>query len=658
MRSKFAKIHIRANHSDIISTDVFDTLLLRRGISERTRITTGEARFSRLLATNGIIRHRDDLIHARLLAQRLAYRALNMMAPNGGEVRLVDVISRQLAILNLPQAMIDDRLAIEISIEKTALLANGPLAMLLRRSKMHGARVVAISDTGLSEIMLSELINHFHGPGLIDKVYSSADIGMTKRGGNLFAHVMHEEAVSAENMLHLGDDAKADFLVPNSMGIPAVHFPISKLQRWASLVNGGKTEMFRQISQSRRLFKTEPGPSDKKSFGRQVFGPIAAEFCLSIWLYIEEASKNGDAALLFCARGGIGIRETFERFLVARKLQTDAPRANLLVSRLVAARAAIVVRSPAVLDELGREFSGLPFIEVANALGGKTYDLGLEWNSTFDPNHFFEMLETQPGRQVLSDIIKQNELFERHLNFVSGGARRIILCDTGLYGSTQRLLAAGFPDRHFETIQFARCNYKGLSEDHFSRTVGLIVEQRFYTRTNVKTAILRYWQIAESLFEPAVPSVRILSEDAAGDVVANSGNIKFGCVDPTIGNLLLEGALEYIDQAPSGSEFFRDSRRAWYRLRKAIINPTPTDLAILSVGVRSVDFGRSQLVEVINKNSAGDIVQQLKAVKNNMWREGGIAKDFRRLRIPLIVLIELSHVFRGISWHFRSSGRN
>ncbi|MFT8117539.1 hypothetical protein ACMYL3_24745, partial [Salmonella enterica subsp. enterica serovar Typhimurium] len=66
-----------------------------------------------------------------------------------------------------------------------------------------GVRIVAVSDTALSTDALAELINHFHGPGLIDRIYSSADVQASKRFGGLFTAVLEAEAVPPSNVLHM-----------------------------------------------------------------------------------------------------------------------------------------------------------------------------------------------------------------------------------------------------------------------------------------------------------------------------------------------------------------------------------------------------------------------------------------------------------------------
>ena len=634
---------------DLISTDVFDTLLLRQPRSQRSRVMQAEQNFARLLRDNGISIGPDHLFRARQLAERFAYRALNV-GGGSGEVRLVDIIQRQLAMLGLPERLIEQRIALEMAIEKVSLSANEKLARALRLQRQAGIRIVAVSDTALPTRHLVELINYFHGPGLIDNVYSSADIGESKRFGRLFSRVLEEEGVAASRLLHLGDDFHADYAVPRKMGIHALHLPKGRLRQMAARADGARAEAMRGVrTRMSRPSGRMPDLVDRAAFGREVFGPIVAQFCLYIWLYARQAETQGDAALLFCARGGIGIREAFERLIAKLELPLAIRRENILISRLVAARAALIQQSSSVLDELGREFKKNTFVDVANALGGRTYDLSGPWQLPFEPSRFFAMIDSPEGRVVLEDIARQNRLFERHLEQVAGEAARIILCDTGLYGSTQRLVAAGLPERKFETIQFARCNYKGLSEDHFPQVTGLVVEEDLYNPLRIETVILRYWQIIESLFEPAIPSVRHLSEAADGTVYSNAGEIAYARLDPSHGNLLLSGALQYIDRIKDGTEIMSDADLAWVRLKQAITNPRAFDMMALGVGARSVDFGRQESVYVLKQSVAPDLARRLTAVKSQLWREGAIARDFPFLKTALLPALEMAHIVRGVS---------
>jgi hypothetical protein len=557
-----------------------------------------------------------------------------------------------LKMLNLPDSLIGERVRIEILVEKSSLFPNQTLADQLRMRRRSGTRLVAISDTTLSADAVAELIRHFHGPGLVDRVYSSADQRLTKRDGNLFIAVAQAENVPLERMIHVGDDLIADVRSPLAIGISAHHMPRPRYRRRIRAANGASIEagrLLRRRMRSRERASTA-AIDDAYSFGHLVLGPIVAQFCLRIWLYAQGAEDAENTVLLYCARGGIGIREAFERLLTRLNLPLGMRRENVMISRLVAARAAILAPGDAVVEELDREFQGDLLADVANALGGRRYQLPAAWNQQLSARQFVTLLFGDSGTDVLADIQRQNALFTRHLKRLTGDASRIILCDTGLYGSTQRLLASGFPELRVETIQFARSNYKGHSEEHFSKVAGLVVEQNFYSPLNLSSCVLRYWHLVESLFEPAVSSVRLFSENEAGEATANCGDISFGAIDPSEKNSLLRGALAYIDDLPEngGAVALRDAETAWRDLKHAIIHPTKTELRCLEVGGRSVDFGRSDVRDVVASANNMTLVKKIRSLKAQLWREGAIAREFPVMKHALLPMLDSIMSLRGL----------
>ncbi|MCK1404969.1 HAD family hydrolase [Bradyrhizobium sp. 76] len=640
----------RTDNLEAISTDVFDTLLLRNSRSERARIVMGERLFSRQLEQEGRTVETDLLAEARMQAQRLAFRGLSLRR-RPGEVRLVDIISRQLALLGLPQTLIGKRYQIELEVEKTSLTANLELAKYLRTHRDAGVRILAISDTTLSTQAVRELIHHFHGPDLIDAVYSSADVGLTKRAGGLFAAAMKSEGISPHRLAHIGDDLLADVKIPSAMGINACHAPRPVIRKYIRYASGISTEVGKFLRSQLRAAKLSTSYGDSAgSFGRHIFGPIITQFCLLIWLYVLEAGGDSNPCLMFCARGGVGIREAFERVVLRLGLPIQVRRENIMISRLIAARAALLAQDNSAAEELDREFSGSSMAEVAAALGGKTYELPTEWHQPMFGPTFVKLLFDKSGTEVLANIDFQHSLFVRHFEQLIGDSDRIILCDTGLYGSTQRLLASAFPDVRLETIQFARSNYKGHSEEHFPKVSGLLVEQNFYSPLNVRSVVLRYWHLIEGLFEPDVPSVRLFFESDDGQIRANCGDITFGVVDPTTKNALLAGALSYIDSLAvcDGAVALNDAESAWRQLRRAITRPTEADLRCLGVADRSVDFGRAEVLSIFVAEKQGTLVHRIKSLRSRLWREGAISREFPMLRHVLLPILSISLSIRGL----------
>lgn len=631
----------------VISTDVFDTILLRRAKSQRGRVLIAESRFATQLKQSGRDVPVSSLIMARRAAERFAYQALNI-GGDAGEVRLTDLIRRQLQILGIPQHFVEKRVAIELEIEKTALVANGSLAMWLRQQRHLGCRIIATSDTALEDVDVRALIDHYHGPGLIDGVLSSATSQASKRQGGLFAHLLRQEGVRPGEILHIGDDHIADISVPHSLGFKTSLISRPRIVRMAMAANAATAEARRIIGHRQPSQPRAASMVEDVDFGRAVFGPIVAQFCLFIWLYADQAKANSDAKLLFCTRGGTGIRLAFERLSKSLRLPTSTPHDDLCISRLVAARAAVLRTSPAALDELGREFAGSTFADVATALSATHQELPETWHQPFEAGRFFAMLGSPGGRALRDDIALQNDLFREHLDDVSTGAKRIILCDTGLYGSTLRLLLAGFPDLRFEAIQFARSNYKGFSQDHFGKLAGLVVERNRYHPLHKSSVVLRYWQVIEGLFEPSIPSVRAFSRDVSGKVTSNAGTLLPMKPADKHFHPLLVGALQYIDTVRSGEVILGDAERAWSRLRKAIVNPGNNELSFLDVGNRSVDFGRNGDADLFSGSTSASVYTKLTSVRSNLWREGAIARNFPTSKSALLLMMELGHILRGL----------
>ena len=639
----------------LASTDVFDTLLLRNWRSEFSRIREAETLFSKRLQASGRTIRPELLADVRRKVQAMAFRGLDLAGV--GEVELTDIIRRQVALLGLPEGMIAERLDIEVDVETRALSANPAVIQALKAQRAAGAKIVAVSDTTLSAAQLDVLIRRFVGPDLIETTYSSADLRKTKRRGDIFAAVAAAEGVQPSDILHMGDDGHADVKVPRSLGLTVQHLTRHPAHRYLRAGNVIASRIADTLA--RATPPAAPFRGDRLTFGREIFGPIVAQFSMLIWLYAAEAEARDSGVLLFCARGGLGIRQAFEHVLERLKLPLAMPRENLLISRLVAARAALLAGSPAALEEISREFKGDDCAAVGRALSGRSHDLPPEWSTPFDAERFVELLYNGSAPAVLEDIQRQHALFERHFFSLINGARRIILCDTGLYGSTQRLLAGAYPDLQIETIQFARANYKGHGEEHFPKVTGLLTEYDVYHPLAVTSCVMRFWHIIESLFEPQTASVRLFCEDETGAVSANCGDVRFGVFDAAAGNVLLTGALQYIDAIEDGrgDQVWRDADRAWPRLKRAITRPSPDALLALDVGDRSVDFGRSEVTQTV-KSSSGGLITRLRSIKAHLWREGWVTRAFPVLKPVLLLGLEIAQSYRGVRSDLRRRRRN
>lgn len=637
-----------------ISVDVFDTLLLRKPVSERHRFFKIASVFSDRLS-KVYQRPSPELVYgARVEAQRWAYRALDVGGEDG-EVRILDVFNRQLELLGLPVELASRLMDAELQVERTVLVPNRPLIRWLKLQRSRNIPVIAVSDTSLPGGAIRSLIETVAGPDLVDRVYTSADLGLSKRNGGIFAEVAGREKTEVAELIHFGDDRRADVEQALAAGVQARYLPRKPLFVIRRKLDGLLFEMgtfpSRFLAQRKHARSTlcEPG----NTFSHKVLGPIIVRYCLRLWIYLSFADRpGGNSVALFCTRGGLNLRVVFEAFLQHFQLPLEVPRTDLMISRLVAVRAALLLKSPSAFEEIGREFGCSTAASVAHALAQSDIEFGSEWEVPFDPEAFSRLMNTtKEGGELKQRLMDQNDLFETYLQNLTQGKGRLILCDTGLYGSTLRLLRDGFPKRRWECLLFARCNYKGFVCPHFAKTVGLMVERNCYDPFDAPSSLLRYWQFVESLFEPDLESVRTFARADDGTIVSNLETAGWRERLATSRSPLLGGVLSYIADLPRHDWLERvslDEPLSWLALRKAILFPTEIDLQTLSIGARSHDFGKKGNTKVFSSERTSSLRNRLALFRTARWKEGLAAQQFPTTRLFIQAALESGYAMRWL----------
>ncbi len=208
---------------DIVSCDVFDTLLLRDARSEVSRHrSVARLAAHRLKAELGIVVETAAVLRARIEAQRYAYRALDMLNPRG-EVRHAQIVQTMAAMLALCPDGAEILATSERAIEKAQLTPNRQLLRWLAAQAQAGRRIIATSDTWHSAETLAHVFDAVAPEHPITKIYTSADCDATKRSKALFRHVISAERVRPEQILHIGDDAVADLAMARDAGLHCAH---------------------------------------------------------------------------------------------------------------------------------------------------------------------------------------------------------------------------------------------------------------------------------------------------------------------------------------------------------------------------------------------------------------------------------------------------
>ena len=211
----------------LISTDVFDTLVLRDHTIESERLAIACRRSADRLGVDA-----QALTELRWSLQSSAYRSVAIEG-GAGEASLTAVCRVAAGAFGLDEPAADLLRRTEVDVEIEHLRPNRALVRLLGRATRSGLRVVAVSDTYLGRDDLRRLLDAVVGPHSIAEVYTSCDLGLTKHAGGAFAAVAEQEGVPRDRILHVGDNHHVDVVMAARASWSAVHLPGRRWRRAA-----------------------------------------------------------------------------------------------------------------------------------------------------------------------------------------------------------------------------------------------------------------------------------------------------------------------------------------------------------------------------------------------------------------------------------------
>ena len=201
---------------DVLSLDVFDTLLLRRVARPVDAFVVLGARLDALgtlprgVSAETFARLRRD---AELQARKHAADA-----GRGPEIALREIVAQLPPSLTRVEPSLEEH---ELRVEHTLTFPDPAILALVRHAHAHGTRVVLVSDTYFSAAQIDYLL-----AGCLRDVpltiFTSSDFG-TGKGDALFEVVLDALDVEGARVVHAGDNDAADVDRPTQLGLQAVH---------------------------------------------------------------------------------------------------------------------------------------------------------------------------------------------------------------------------------------------------------------------------------------------------------------------------------------------------------------------------------------------------------------------------------------------------
>lgn len=286
------KIMKKIQNYKYISFDIFDTLIKRDIFDEKNIFDIVQSRYNK--KNNNVIK---EFKHKRIMAEDNA-----RIKKSSNEVTLDEIYSEMPFSKEINYKLKE----IEVETEIEYCKRNDRLFEIFEYCKKNDKKIFITSDMYLDQSVIEKILSK-NGYTGYEKLYLSGNLELSKSKGNIFDLILKENKIQKNEMLHIGDNAKSDYIIPKLKGISAVLIKkYIKISEYITYANVNKN-----IS-SNVSIAVQNNLSVNKNFyeklGISLLGPILYGFCVSLHKYVQEKNLNN---IFFLARDAKIIEEAY-----------------------------------------------------------------------------------------------------------------------------------------------------------------------------------------------------------------------------------------------------------------------------------------------------------------------------------------------------------
>ncbi|MES2952711.1 MAG: rhamnan synthesis F family protein [Pseudomonadota bacterium] len=316
----------------VVIFDIFDTLLLRPLLNPES--------------TKAIVAQKAGGDAGKVYLKLRAESEGLARQRAGRDVDLDAIFVEFAALSGLPEDAVARLRQLEESVERASVAARPDVVEILQFALSQGKRVVLASDMYLPRPVIESMLSA-HGILGWHALYLSSDIGLRKDTGDLYRHILAQEALAPQQMLMVGDNEHSDVQVPGDMGMRVWHVmrPVEMAAvttRLAPLVVHALCE--KDLNEELTLgllLRSNLGPVFYSNFssldlvppnyqalGYTVLGPLVLSFVQ--WLG-QRSSADGMEKLYFLSREGEFLKKVYD--IWAQHVDAVPPSEYLVLSR-------------------------------------------------------------------------------------------------------------------------------------------------------------------------------------------------------------------------------------------------------------------------------------------------------------------------------------
>lgn len=202
-----AKIIAAVDKADVVSFDIFDTLI-KRNVARPHDIHDVVAR----RAPSNLIQDKANWRNVRVNAEHAARKATS-----NEEITLGEIYA-QIGFLSDEQRK--ELMGLEEATELDYCVANPPLKSVYEHALSTGKHVIITSDMYLSRSIIEQILKNAGFTGY-EKLFLSSELMLTKQKGSVF-NLLKETYPKPQVIFHIGDNPRGDYLSALFHGLDAV----------------------------------------------------------------------------------------------------------------------------------------------------------------------------------------------------------------------------------------------------------------------------------------------------------------------------------------------------------------------------------------------------------------------------------------------------
>lgn len=318
-RKDAKKILEKAKHFEIISFDIFDTLIKRNVKTPSDVFDLVEIRYN-LDAEEKISNFKSKRLQAYYVANQ-----------KNGTCCLDEIYDE----LDFSTKVKDYLKEIEQQIEVDVCVANPEIVDVLLKLRELGKRIFIISDMYLSKTVVKKILDK---NGITEDkyegLYISCECKAKKTSGSLYDFVCKKNSFTPKQALHIGDNWKGDIIRAKQKGFAVYHLPtaVSNLEYIDknNKFNIGEQFVYNTLNSISNNIVTN-NMSEFEKLGVQLLGPLMFGFVT--WLN-KEVEKKQIKKVFFLAREGDIIKKAYDMLYQDDKISTQymyASRRSIIV---------------------------------------------------------------------------------------------------------------------------------------------------------------------------------------------------------------------------------------------------------------------------------------------------------------------------------------